>query len=254
MSSAASLYLLNGGICQCTPNTRYCHCAPSHVSSPTITTLTSPYSPTIRLSPHITLTPLHAPSPLPSLAVLNLPGPSRGNSPNMLVAELRVNPLVAMSMEVYSSKLHYDVSRSPHTACISTCGINTSITPQQKGSPIVEGALLYTSFRIEFNHPILRSTIDCDSSMTISDLITELHSHFQRRLGSRETANLNRDMTLCTAAFNNQKKRCQATFDPNAEWSLGMKRVDVLGKESKLRGIELDAINGPLTLRVTFGK
>ena len=200
-------------------------------------------------------------SPLPPLAVMNFPT-SRGNSPNpvvqnlLLTTTLQVNSLVAVGMELYSSKISYDVSKEPHTARISRCGITASLSEEEKDFLVVEGALLYTSFSIEFDHPILGRTIKCDSSLTIGDFITLLYSHLRERLGSRETTNLGQDMDLFTEAIKNQHKRCHTTLNPRAEWTQGMKRIDVLGRECKFRGVELDTTSGQdtIVLRVAFGK
>lgn len=246
------------------------HGAPQHncvavgyvpTTSPLFTTLPM-LSPNMHRSPQLTLgTPVHMTSPLPTFAVVNFPT-SRGNSPSpvvqnlLLTTTLQVNPLVAVGMELYSSKISYDVSKEPHTSRISRCGITTSLSEEEKDFLVVEGALMHTNCSIEFDHPVLQTTIRCDSSLTIGDFVTLLYSHFRERLGSRETASLSQDMDLFTEATKNQNKRCRTTHNPRAEWGQGMKRIDVLGRECKFRGVELDTMSGQdtITLRVVFGR
>lgn len=226
-----------------------------------ITSLNPAYSPNIRPSPQLTLSPLPVVSPLHSLAVVNLPSSaSRRISPSpvqaMLVATLQIHPIVSMGPELYHSKLHYDVSKDPHTAAVSTFGVTTSISIEQKNFPVVGGALVHTAFEIVFNHPILINTIKCDTSLTVGELVKHLYSHFHKRVGAGEMSSIEQDADLYTAAVKHQNKRCQAMFDVGAEWNKGMKRIDVLGKECKFRGLELDATSAHdrLLLRVTFGK
>jgi hypothetical protein len=174
----------------------------------------------------------------------------------MLVATLQVNRLVAMGVDTYSSKLYYDVSKGTHTAHLSKCGISSSIPPEERDSLVVEGAVPQTHFRIAFNHPYLTSLIDCDAPPTVGGLIKLLHSHFHEPLRSREMFSLKSNMDLYLAAMNNLGKRCETSFDRDVQWKEWMKRIDVLGKECKFRGIELDTTSSHnyVTLRVAFGK
>ena len=93
---------------------------------------------------------------------------------------------------------------------------------------------------------------------TIENLIQLLHDHFQQPLGSKETSKLERDMKLYQSAVNNCCERCRTEDDPDDAWweGSGMKRIDVLGKECKFRGVELDLTpaNNRLILRVALGK
>jgi hypothetical protein len=172
----------------------------------------------------------------------------------MLVATLQVNHLVAMGTDLNSSKLHYDLSKGLHTAYISKRGIGSPITPEEKDSVVVEGAMPHTRFRIAFNHPVLAS-IDCDASLTIGGLIELLHLHFHNPLRHREMSALKPLMELYLAAMRNMGKRCEASLNCPVEWDEGLKRIDVLGKERKFRGIELDTTShNYVTLRVAFGK
>jgi hypothetical protein len=142
--------------------------------------------------------------------------------------------------------VHYDVSEDP---------IEVRLTHEQKRSPVVEGAP-HSRFRIAFGHPALVHTIDFEESLTVGDLLTELHSHFHERVGHGEKYELEKHMDLCGAAVRARTKRCGAAFDAHVEWNRGMKRVDMLGRECKFRGVYLDpsSISDHLTLRVVFGK
>jgi hypothetical protein len=198
-------------------------------------------------------------SPLsPAFAVVNIQNtysPSSPVVPALLLTTPSVNPLVALDSDSCSHKVQCDISNDPIDARISkSCGRNTSLTPEQKRSPVVEDAL-HSHFRVMFDHPGLADTIDFHGSPTVGDLLTELHSHFHERVGSGEKSNL-KQLGLYQAAITAQTKRCEAAFDGHTEWNRGMKRVDILGKECKFHGVYLDSssISDHLALRVVFGK
>lgn len=213
-------------------------------------------------SPTFTISQLPVVTQLPtSFAVANfqntyhLDPPSPGLSALVLTTP-SVNPLVALSSDPCHNKIHYDVSKDLNTVCVSKpYGFSTSITNEQRYSPVVEDTL-HRNFRIEFDHPVLTSTIDFKGTLTVGDLLEELHSHFHAWVGSREMSKLEGDGTYCHAATIARTKRCEAAFDTRAEWGRGMKRVDILGKETKFRGIYLNTscISDYLTLYVVFGK
>lgn len=212
-------------------------------------------------SPHRDLTPLLMTSPFSSSAIINLPSPSNrySSSPvvqTVLLATLQVNPLVAMGQEFHHPKIQYDISKEPHKAQVSTCRVSTAISREQRNSPVIEGALQPTNLTIEFDHPFLINNIRTNTYLTIGDLLEQLHAHFHKQAGSREMADIQQDMELYSTAIHSQKKRCRAAFDPDVEWNQGMKRIDILGKECKFQGVELDASSGSdnLTLRIAFGK
>ena len=151
-------------------------------ASPTFTTLI-PHSPNNRRSRQMILSPQLAVSPLQSMAVLNLPNQSHRNSPSPVISAvvlttMAVDRLVAKGTDLYDSKVHYNISKDPSTACVSTCSISSPISNEQKNYLVVEGAPQNTSFRIVFDHPVLTDTVECDSFLTIGDLIKLLHSHF----------------------------------------------------------------------------
>ena len=202
------------------------------------------------------------PSPL-SLAVVNLPSQSRRNSPSPVILArplttmLAIHSLVAIDTQMYSPKIHYDVSKDPNTAYISTLGVSVPISNEQKNYQVVEGALPNIDLCIVFDHPILTDTFECDSSLTIGELIQLLYAHFHQGLESSEMTNLRGDVNFYPAAVKNQEKRCRAAFDHKKEWSEGMKRIDVLGRKCKFHGVELDATSSThnyFTIRVVFGK
>ena len=129
---------------------------------PTIfTTLTTTHSPNNRRSPQLIISPQLLPSPL------SLSGSSHRNSPSpvaptLLISTPTVDPLVAPPTDLRSHKLHYDVSRDPRTASISTYGMKDSISNEQKSFLVAENALPNTSFHIAFDHPFMTGTIGCD--------------------------------------------------------------------------------------------
>jgi len=239
---------LANGACRCHHNF-----ASSYVVSPILgsTTLAlTTHSPNSYHSPHLT----------PTFGIVNLPGSGRCGSPSpviptlLLTTPVAVDSLVAIDTEIHSHKVHYDVSKGLQTACISACGLDTPISNEQKNFPVVKGAPPNARLRIvpADQHPVLTQTIERDSSLTIGELIKLLHSYFHEPLGSEEASSLRSNVDLYPVAIKNQQKRCKAASDPDEEWSMGMKKIDVLGKECKFRGVELDA--APLTLYVAFGK
>lgn len=174
--------------------------------------------------------------------------------PLALTSRLVVDPLVAASTELYSSKVHYDVSKEPRTARVSACGVGNRISDEQKDLLVVEGAMPGTKFHITFDHPFLKATMERDSSPTIGRLIRLLYSYFQTRLELSDKSSLELNMGLYSAAVENQRRRCETAYDPDKEWREGMKWIDVLGKGSKFRGVELDVEYNICTLHVAFGK
>ena len=214
-----------------------------------------------RRSPAITISPLPGISPLPaSLQDLDYQDTYNYNPSSPVMSALvlttpSINPLVA-----YDSgpcQVHCDLSKDPIRVRVSgLCGRGARITPEQDRSPVVEGAL-HSHFRIMFDHPILERYIDYTEPLTVGDLLAELHLHLHKRVRSGEMHDLKNDMDLYQTAVNTQVKRCGAAFDSHAEWDQGMKRIDMLGKESKFCGVYLDSsapVSDYLTLRVVFGK
>lgn len=207
-------------------------------------------------SPTITISPLPVVTPLPaSLAVVNVPNTWYYDSPSPVVPTTTpsVNPLVAFDSDSGRYKIRYDLSKDLDTIRVS--GPYGPITDEQRCSLVVEGAP-HKSFRVMFDHSVLTSIIELEGPLMIEDLLRELHSHFRRPPSSREMSDLRKDMYLCRAAVETRVKRCEAAFDPRAEWDRGMKRIDILGRECKFRGIYLDtsSISDYLKLCVVFGK
>jgi len=154
--------------------------------------------------------------------------------------------------------VHYDISKDLSTVCVPTSyGHSTPISDEQKYSLVVEGAL-HERFRIVFDHPVLTKPMGFFwRSLTVESLLEELLLYFDERVGSRERSNLEKDMHLFREAVDTQVGRCENASDPRAEWNLGMKRVDILGKERKFHGIYLDSDTSNRdyhTLHVVFGE
>jgi len=222
--------------------------------SPTFTAVTT----RTRRSPLLTVSPLLGVSQLPvSFEVLGVSHvPPSPVIPTVVFTTPSVNPLVALDPGLYHHKIHYDVSKGSNDVRISRpYGPSIPITEEQKRSLVVEGTL-HRRFRVVVDHPGLTSTIDIEGSLTVEDLFEELHSHFHQRVRPGEMSNLKKDMNLFQVAVDTQVKRCAAALDGHAEWDRGMKRVDILGKECKFRGIYLDTsyISDRLTFYVVFGR
>ena len=229
-----------------------------YLASPTLTAITR-YT---RHSPAVTILPLDGISSLPSsFSVVNFQNtsdydPSSPAIPALLLITPSITPLLALGSSLFCGKINYDVSEDPGNARVSMFyGKSTPITREQKRSLVVEGTL-HRRFRIVFDHPALTRTVEFQKAPTVGDLLAELHWHFYDRVGPGEMYDLKKDMDHYSMAIRTQKKRCNATFDPDVEWNRGMKRVDILGKESKFRGIYLDSssTSSYLTLHVVFGK
>ena len=235
-----------------TPGTYYLHSAP-----PSVDPKASPkYAPVRACTPTIIISPLPVATPLPVPAVVvNIQNTSYYDSPSPATTSPAfttpfVNPLVAVDSDPYQYKIYYDLSKDLN----SVHGPYSLISDEQMHSLVVQGAP-HGNFRIAFDHPALISTIKFERPLVIGDLLKALHSHFNKRPSSREKTNIERDMYLLQTAVDTQIKRCQATFDPQAEWDRGMKRVDILGKECKFCGVYLDGyVGGYDVLRVVFGK
>lgn len=214
-------------------------------------------------SPIFTISPLPGVTPLPgSFAVVNLQNAYNTCSPPspavsaLVLTTPYINPLVAVDSGLCHGKVNFDVSKVQIDVRVSKfCGNSAFITDEQKDSLVVEGAL-HGHFRIEFDHPGLTGSMGFRRALTVGDLLLGLHKYFHERIGQTEKYHLEKDMDLWKVASDTQVKRCQDMYDPRLEWDLGMKRVDVLGKKSKLRGVYLDpsAFGDHLTLRVVFGK
>ena len=219
-------------------------CTISHVVDPRFSpglatvTIRTGHSPTVTISPALVTSPL--PSPRTVINVQNTcHHPVHISTPS-------VNPLLAFDSDSRHYKIYYDLSKDLSAV---------RITDEQWCSLVVEGAP-HKRFRIAFDHPALTSTIEFEGSLTVEDLLNELHSHFRKRPRPREMSELKKDMHLYQMTIQTQVKRCQTAFDPHAEWDQGLERVDFLGRECKFRGIYLDAspTSDHLTLRVVFGK
>ena len=169
---------------------------------------------------------------------------------------LSVNPLVAHDSDPHHYKIHYDISKDLSEIYVSKLhGSGPRITPEQERSRVVEGPSP-EKYHVAFDHHFFTKTKRFSGTPRIKDLLEWLHSYFHERVTTGEESELKEDMDLYQLAVKTQRKRCGTTTDRKAEWDKGMKRVDILGKDSKFRGIYLDtsAINDHLTLRVVFGK
>ena len=154
--------------------------------------------------------------------------------------------------------VHYDISKDPSTVCVPTSyGRSTPISDEQKHSLVVEGAL-HDRLQIVFDHPVFTKPMGFFwKSLTVESLLEKLFLYFEERVGSREGSNLKEYMQLFREAVDTQVERCETASDPRAEWNLGMKRVDILGKERKFHGIYLDSDTSNRdfhTLHVVFGE
>lgn len=265
----------------CHGNCHHCHSSPGHSNqaisyvidqsvSPPVATLTlTPRSPFLTQLP-LTFagrSPLLAVSPLPGVSQLSNAfglvsinsAPSSPAVSTVVLTTPSINPLVAFDQGPPHSKIHYDVSKDlDHVRVSRPRGHSAPITDEQKRSLVVEG-VPHMNFRIvidNLDHPGLPGHIDFEGTLTVGGLLDELHSEFHQRVGARELSDLRKDMNVYHAAVSAQVKRCGTAFDGHTEWERGMKRVDILGKESKFHGIYLDPsyIDDCLTLHVVFGK
>jgi len=240
-----------------TPGTCYLHGALPNLMCTTgcVDPRRSPgYAPARGCTPTIIISPLPAVTPLP-VVVVNVQNTSYYDSPSPVTTSPvlttpSVNPLVAVDSDLYQHKIYYDLSKDLN----NVRGPYGPISDEQMRSLVIQGAP-HGNFRIAFDHPGLTSSIDFEGPLMIEDLLEELHSHFDKRISSKEKTKIEKNMYLYQMAINTQVKRCRATFDPQAEWDRGMKRVDILGKECKFCGIYLDGyVGGYYVLRVVFGK
>ena len=247
----------------CVHNHPHSGCAASqsivNPASPAFTTITM-YTP--HHSPVYTISPLPGVSPLPASFMVASPRSTDGYYPpspvvpGLLLATVFITPLLAFDQSLCYGKIHYDVLKDPGNARVSKLyGQSAPITNEQKRSLVVEGAL-HTRFRIVFDHPALTRTIELHATPTVGDFFAQLRSYFYEPVWDGEKYDLQKDPNHFSEAVKAQKKRCDATFDPDVAWRQGMKRVDILGKKTKFRGIYLDSSSTSdyLTLRVVFGR
>ena len=222
--------------------------------SPTYTVTYTQHSPAFTVSPLPGISLLPTPFSVPSPQSACNSFPPSPVTPGLHVTTLFVTPLLALDQSFGYDKVCYDVSKDPSIARVSTVhGQSVPITREQRHSLVVEGALV-SPFHIAFDHPALTRTIELQGIPTVDEFLRELHSYFLERVGTGEMRDLQGDRDYHPSAVRAQKKRCDAASDPDREWRRGMRRVDILGKGSKLRGIYLDSSPTDITLRVVFGK
>ena len=257
-------YMVCAGTCQVHgfPNTLSPGYATSFLVSPGPSpTLTAVTTHSRHPSPLLTASPLPQVPPLsPSFAIINVPNTRHSHPPSPVIPTMAltpsVNPLVAHDSDPHHDKVHYDISKDLSEIYVSKVpGTGPRITFEQERYRVVEGPSP-KNYHVAFDHPFFMRTKRFNGTPRIKDLLEWLHSYFHERVTAGEESDLKGDMDLYQLAVTTQRKRCGATADRKAEWDKGMKRVDILGKECKFRGIYLDtsAIKDHLTLRVVFGK
>jgi hypothetical protein len=138
--------------------------------------------------------------------------------------------------------LSYDLSRSPsHARVRHDSGRYTYLPADRRAvtnvSPTAGPCVL------TFDNGVIADCCFIDvGSLSLEDFLWMLYEHLQDRLSLEESEALEDSRTEYHRARRAMERRCAAASDLDREWREGLRRIDCLGKATRLWGVYVDAL------------